>query len=103
MLECGWIVAGLWFVVCGRVSKFGSRICLSGELVLEFNDFLKVSCFQIFKYVWIGSRQSCIPKRDLAGSTFKNSSCSRQKVTHNNTPAKMIFIKTRNADLHPIF
>ncbi len=34
-----WIVAGLWFVVCGRVLKFGSRICLSGELVLEFNYF----------------------------------------------------------------
>jgi hypothetical protein len=34
-----WIVAGLWFVVCGRVPKFGSGIRLSGELVLEFNYF----------------------------------------------------------------
>jgi hypothetical protein len=41
MLECGWIVVGLWFVVCGRVPKFGYRISLSGELVLEFNYFKK--------------------------------------------------------------
>ncbi len=34
-----WIVAGLWFVVCGRVPKFGSGICLSGELVPAFNYF----------------------------------------------------------------
>ncbi len=46
-------------MVCGRVTKFGSGICLSGELVPEFNYFLKVSSFQIFKYVRIGSRQSC--------------------------------------------
>jgi hypothetical protein len=39
MLECGWIVAGLWFVVCGRVPTFGSGISLSGELVPEFNYF----------------------------------------------------------------
>ncbi len=32
-----WIVAGLWFVVCGRVPKFGFGICLSGVLVPEFN------------------------------------------------------------------
>jgi hypothetical protein len=35
----GWIVAGLWSVICGRVPKVGSGICLSGELVPEFNSF----------------------------------------------------------------
>ncbi len=35
----GWIVAGLWSVVFGRVPKVGSGICLSGELVPEFNSF----------------------------------------------------------------
>jgi hypothetical protein len=34
-------------VVCGRVPKFGSGICLYGDLVLEFNYFKK---FQVFKY-----------------------------------------------------
>jgi hypothetical protein len=47
-LECGWIVAGLWFVVCGRVPKFGSGSSLSGELVLEFNYFKK---FQVFEFL----------------------------------------------------
>jgi hypothetical protein len=47
-LECGWIVAGLWFVVCGRVPKVGSAICLSGELVPEFNYFEK---FQVFEFL----------------------------------------------------
>jgi hypothetical protein len=46
LLECGWIGAGLWFVVCGRVPTFGSRISLFGELVPEFNYFKK---FQVFK------------------------------------------------------
>jgi hypothetical protein len=32
-------VCGLRFVVCERVPKFSSGICLSGELVLEFNYF----------------------------------------------------------------
>jgi hypothetical protein len=32
-------VCGLWFVVCGRVPKFGFGICLSGELVPKLNYF----------------------------------------------------------------
>jgi hypothetical protein len=34
-------VCDLWFAVCGRVPKFGSRSSLSGELVPEFNYFKK--------------------------------------------------------------
>jgi hypothetical protein len=54
-------VCGLWFVVWGRVSKFGSGISLSGELVPEFNYF-KSFKFLNFKSVSIGSRQSCTLK-----------------------------------------
>jgi hypothetical protein len=41
-------VCGLWFVVCGRVPKFGSRISLSGELAPELNYFKK---FQDFEFL----------------------------------------------------
>jgi hypothetical protein len=41
-------VCGLWFVVCGRVPKFGYRISLPGELVLEFN-YLKSFKFLNFQ------------------------------------------------------
>ncbi len=34
-------------MVCGRVPKFGFGICLSRNMVPEFNYFLK---FQVFKY-----------------------------------------------------
>ncbi len=39
----------LWSVVRGRVPKFGSRISLSGELVLEFNYFRKFQVFECSK------------------------------------------------------
>jgi hypothetical protein len=48
MLECGWIVIGLWFMVFERVPKFGSRIKLFWDLVPGFNYFKK---FQVFEYL----------------------------------------------------
>jgi hypothetical protein len=48
MLKCGWIVAGLWLVVCRRVPKISTGISLSGELVPEFNYFEK---FQVFDFI----------------------------------------------------
>ncbi len=44
-----WVVCcWLWSVFFGRVSKFGSGIILSGDLVLDFNYFKK---FQVFKFL----------------------------------------------------
>jgi hypothetical protein len=39
-------VCGLWFVVCGRVPKIGSRSSLSGELVPELNYLKKNQGFK---------------------------------------------------------
>jgi hypothetical protein len=41
----------VWSVVCGRVANFGSRIRLSGELVLEFNYFEKCQVFEFLNPV----------------------------------------------------
>jgi hypothetical protein len=45
-LKFGWIVADLWFVVCGRVPKFGSGSSLSWELIPEFNYFKEFQAFE---------------------------------------------------------
>ncbi len=49
MLEVGGLlqvlVCGLWFVVCGRVPKFGYRFFLSGESVPAYT----IKKFQVFQ------------------------------------------------------
>jgi hypothetical protein len=53
MLSVGmWVdCCRFWSVVYGRVLIYGSRISLSGELVLEFNYFKKIQVFEILNPV----------------------------------------------------